>query len=114
MAYDIELAHRVRDYLQRVSGVTIEEKKMFGGLAFLVNAKMCINVTAAGLMCRFDPSSLPQISKRPGYQPMVMRGKRLPGYCYVGPEGYNDPDDFTYWVELCLAFNEQVGPSKTR
>jgi len=113
MAYDIELAQQVRDYLQRVPGIAVGEKKMFGGLAFLVNGKMCINVTDAGLMCRFDPDMLPVISERPGYQPVVMRGKHLPGYCYVGPEGYANPDDFT-WLELCLAFNDRAKPSKKK
>lgn len=112
MAYDIALALRVRDYLQRTPGITIEEQKMFGGLAFLVNGKMCVNVTDAGLMCRFDPGILPEISIRRGYQPMVMRGKHLPGYCYVGPEGYNEPEDFAYWLETCLAFNDRAEPSK--
>lgn len=86
---------------------------MFGGLAFLVNGKMCLNVTDVGLMCRFDPADLPEISKRPGYQPMVMKGKNLGGYCYVGPQGYHEPDDFAYWMELCLSFNEEAKAYQT-
>ena len=108
MAYNIELAQRTRDYLQHVPGITIEEKKMFGGLAFLVNGKMCINVSGDSLMCRFDEALSDALSRRKGYRPMVMKGKHLPGYCYVGPEGYSEPDDFTYWLEICLAFNDQA------
>ena len=114
MAYDIELAQHVRDYLRHVPGVTVEEKKMFGGLAFLVNGKMCVNATSTGLMRRFDPNTLPEIAKRHGYRPMVMRGKHLPGYCYVAPEGYKNSDDFSYWLEVCLAFNGRAKPSKKR
>lgn len=108
MAYDIELVQQVRTYLQSVPNIAVEEKKMFGGLAFLVNGKMCINVSGDGLMCRFDPEQVKIVSKRRGYRPMVMKGKSLLGYCYVSPEGFTDPGDFSYWLELCLAFNGQA------
>ncbi|PPL00803.1 TfoX/Sxy family protein [Parapedobacter indicus] len=108
MAYDIELAQQVRAYLKRVPGSAVEEKKMFGGLAFLVNDKMCINISGDGLMCRFDPKQAKTVSERKGYHPMIMKGKNLAGFCYVSPEGFTDPDDFSYWLELCLAFNEQA------
>ncbi|MBK1438458.1 TfoX/Sxy family protein [Parapedobacter sp. ISTM3] len=80
MAYDIELAQRVRAYLGGVSGITVHEKKMFGGLAFLVNGKMCINVTDDSLMCRFSPDQTDAVIQRKGCQPMVMKGKNLAGY----------------------------------
>lgn len=112
MAYDNELAQRVRDYLRHVPGITIGEKKMFGGLAFLVNGKMCVNVAGIGLMCRYDDRQAAAVAKRPGYRPMTMKGKYLPGYCYVGPEGFSEADDFSYWMELCLAFNDSAKASK--
>ncbi|QNL51840.1 TfoX/Sxy family protein [Olivibacter sp. SDN3] len=112
--YDTDLADRVRAYLIGAPGLTIEEKKMFGGMAFLVNGKMCINVSGDKLMCRFDPADLSEVEKRKGYQSMVMKGKTLPGYCLVNLEGYGQPDDFSYWIELCLAFNKEVRASKDR
>ncbi len=112
MAYDNELAQRVRDYLRYVPDITIEEKKMFGGLAFLVNGKMCVNVTDIGLMCRYDERQTAAVAKRPGYRPMVMKGKDLPGYCYVSPEGFGEADGFSYWLELCLAFNGSAKASR--
>jgi len=105
MAYDIELAQQVRAYLKSVPDIAVEEKKMFGGLAFLINDKMCVNVSGDSLMCRFDPEQIKTVSQRKGYRPMIMKGKNLPGYCYVGPEGFAEADDFSYWLELCLAFN---------
>ncbi|QEC53570.1 TfoX-like protein [Anseongella ginsenosidimutans] len=114
MAYDNELALKVRDYLTRIPGIAIEEKKMFGGLAFLINGKMCVNVSGDSLMCRFDPGAGKEISGRRGYRPMIMKGKDLPGYCYVSPEGFSGPDDFSYWLELCLAFNDQASVSGSR
>ena len=55
MAYSITLANKVREYLAEIPHITVEEKAMFGGLAFLVNDKMCINIGEDCLMCRFDP-----------------------------------------------------------
>jgi len=111
MAYDNYLAQRVRAYLSSIPAIGLQEKKMFGGLAFLVNGKMCINVSGDRLMCRFNPDDLGEISRRRGYHPMVMKGKKLLGYCYVTPEGFAEADDFSYWLELCLAFNEQAKAS---
>ncbi len=106
MAYDTILANRVREQLAAVPGLSIEEKKMFGGLAFLVNDKMCINITEEGLMCRYDPVLEYEVVERNGYQPMIMRGRQLKGYCYVTPEGFASTTDFNYWIKLCLDYNE--------
>ena len=89
MAYSIALANRVREYLVEIPHITVEEKAMFGGLAFLVNDKMCINIGENCLMCRFDPEQTEEIAERQGFSPVVMRGKELSGYCYVEPTGYN-------------------------
>jgi TfoX/Sxy family transcriptional regulator of competence genes len=112
MAYDEKLAARLREYLVHFHDLKIEEKKMFGGLAFMVNGKMCVNVSGANLMCRFDPSLLEAVSKRKGFQKMIMKGKEYKGYCYVNPEGFKAETDFKYWIDLCLAFNEQAKSSK--
>jgi TfoX/Sxy family transcriptional regulator of competence genes len=80
MAYNTKLADRVREYLAHVPNIQIEEKKMFGGLAFMVNRKMCVNVSGENLMCRFDPSFQEEISKRKGFQTMIMKGKEYKGH----------------------------------
>ena len=56
MAYDKKLADRIREYLLQFPKLKTEEKKMFRGLAFMINGKMCINVSGENLMCRFDPN----------------------------------------------------------
>lgn len=63
MAYSITLANRVREYLAEIPHITVEEKAMFGGLAFLVNDKMCINIGEDCLMCRFDPEQTEEIAE---------------------------------------------------
>lgn len=108
MAYDDHLANRVREYLAGVQGIEVEEKTMFGGLAFLVNDKMCINIGEDRLMCRFDPEMTAELSGRTGFLPMVMKGKELKGYCYVESAGFRNRKDFEFWMNLCLDFNDRI------
>lgn len=110
MAYNQELARRVRELLKSENNVT--EKKMFGGLAFLVNDKMCINVGGDDLMCRFNPALQKEVSIKKGCQPTIMKGRELEGYCDVNPEGTASDADLLYWVNLCLDFNKIAKSSK--
>jgi TfoX/Sxy family transcriptional regulator of competence genes len=114
MSFDLKLADRVRNYLSEITGIKIEEKKMFSGLAFMVNDKMCVNVSGENLMCRFDPDKQQEIEKKMGYLPMLMRGKELKGYCYVSPKGIQKGKDFEFWIELCLEFNSKAKSSKKK
>ena len=114
MAFDNNLAIRVREYLSKKEELQIEEKKMFGGLAFMINDKVCINVGDNQLMCRFDPDLTKQLSERPGFLPMIMNGKEYKGYCYVDPIGFNSKQDFEFWVELSLDYNEKAKSSKKK
>ena len=63
MPYSIALANRVREYLAEIPYIIVEEKAMFGGLAFLVNDKMCINIGEDSLMCRFAPKQTEEIAE---------------------------------------------------
>lgn len=81
MSYNLKLAERVRLRLSDLPILKIEEKKMFGGLAFLKAGKMYINVSEENLMWRFGPELHPEISSKPGYKPMIMNGKEYKGYC---------------------------------
>lgn len=114
MAYNIQLADRVRQYLQQQPGIEIEEKTMFSGLAFMVNGKMCVNVAGNQLMCRYDPALNATIAEAPGYQPMIMRGKELAGYCYVSPEVLQTSKALAYWIRLCLDYNPKAKASKKK
>lgn len=112
MAFNIQLANRIREYLFKNTDLKIEEKKMFGGLAFMVDGKMCVNISGENLMCRFDSSFENEIAEKIGFEPMIMKGKEMKGYCYVNPEGFKYNKDFEYWVNLCLSFNEKAKSSK--
>ena len=112
MAYDNDLAIRVRKYLSEADCRDVMEKKMFGGLAFMINSKMCVNVTDDRLMCRFDPQRTEELSERAGFVPMIMNNMQYKGYCYVDPVGYKSKMDFEFWLNLCLGFNHQAKSSK--
>ncbi len=112
MAYDIKLADRVREYLSRLPEMKVEERKMFGGLAFMINGKMCVKVSRERLMCRFDPLLTDEIAGKVGFLPMIMGGKEYKGYCYVEPEGFRERKSFEYWMNLCLSFNDRAKASK--
>ena len=114
MSYDTNLADRIREYLVAFPKLKIEEKKMFSGLAFMVNDKMCVNVSGGKLMCRFDPNLQDEISEKTGYEPMIMKGKELNGYCYVEPIGFQSKKDFEYWLNLCLDYNKRAKSSKKK
>jgi TfoX/Sxy family transcriptional regulator of competence genes len=112
MAFDTNLADRIRKYLMSLPHATVEEKKMFSGLAFMVNGKMCINVSGENLMCRIDPALHDDIAEKNGFQPMIMKGKELKGYCYVNPMGFQSKKDFEDWVNLCLDYNGKAKAAK--
>ena len=112
MAYDHNLAVRVREYLSEMEALQVEEKTMFGGLAFMINNKMCINIGENQLMCRFDPKVTEELSARTGFLPMVMNGREYKGYCYVDEFGYKSKKDLEYWINLCLDFNDKAKSSK--
>lgn len=112
MAYNKHTADSVRKYLVNIAHVSIEEKPMFGGLAFLVNEKMCINISGEKLMCRYNPTLYHDVATRRGYLPVIMKKKELSGYCYVLPEGFENEKDFNFWLTICLEFNSQAKPTK--
>jgi hypothetical protein len=112
MAYDEKLAGRIRETLAHVPDQ--EEKKMFRGITFMVNGKMCVCVSNDELMCRFDPYLTEEVSKKKGFRKMIMNGREYKGYGYISPEGIRLKKDFDYWIGLALEFNERAKSSKKK
>ncbi len=110
MAYSEKLADRLRIALMDVPHV--EEKKMFSGVAFMVNDKMCINVTSGGLMCRIDPELHDELLEKRGCRTMVMKGKELKGYLLINEEDVGRRAELDFLVRQCLDFNERAKSSK--
>lgn len=112
MVYNTGLADRVREYLAKIPNLNITEKKMFGGLAFLVDDKMCVNVSGENLMLRYNPDLEEEVSCKIGFLPMIMKGKQMDGFCYVEPEGFRKSADFDYWMKISLDYNKIAKKAK--
>ena len=109
MAQDEALTKRVRDALSEISDV--EEKKMFGGLMFMVNGKMCISVGKDRIMCRIDPEIHNEAVKRKGCRTVMMKGRKYTGYVHVDKEVIKTKTDFDYWIGLALDNNKRAKQS---
>ncbi len=114
MAYDTQLADRIRDYLSSLTDLQIEEKEMFRGLTFMVNGKMCVSVSGDELMVRFDPALQDQLSDEPGFRSMIMKNRAYKGYGYVDQSVIKTNKKFAYWMNLCLDYNPRAKASKKR
>lgn len=97
---------RVRELLSPRSDVV--EKRMFGGLAFLVRDKMCVCTGKGRLLCRVDPDDFAKFSSEEGITAMVMRGKALPGYLEVPYDNVKTKAQLNKWLKRCLVFNETL------
>jgi TfoX/Sxy family transcriptional regulator of competence genes len=86
MAYNEKLADRIRVQLAGLPKVI--EKKMFGGLAFMIDNKMCITVGADRIMCRINPAIHEEAIKRKGCRTVIMRGREYKGYVHVDEDSY--------------------------
>lgn len=104
MAYNEKLADRVRTVIADQNAV--EEKKMMGGLTFMVNGKMCVGVLNNDLMIRLDPAVYDAALKKKGCRPMDFTGKPMRGFVFISPEGYKTKKDLNDWVQLALDFNK--------
>lgn len=112
MAYDDLLAARVRKALS--SRKKVEEKKMMGGLTFMVNGKMCVGVHEDELMCRIDPGVQAEALEHAGARVMDFTGKPMRGFVFVRKKALEDRKEFDYWIGLALDFNRQAKASKKR
>lgn len=108
MAYDEKLAQRVREVLKRRRGV--HERKMFGGLAFLVNGHMACGVQSDDLIVRVGPDDYHSALKEPGARPMDFTGRPLKGMIYVGPRGHRRAPSLQAWVERGLSYVRSLPP----
>ncbi len=99
VAYDTSLADTIRDLLEPEPDVT--EKKMFGGIAFLVCGNMAISANAqGGLLVRTDPAQSPRLVESTSAEFAVMRGRPLSGWLRVPPEALSAREDVAPWVRL--------------
>ena len=108
MAYDEDLANRIREVVGREKGLT--EKRMFGGLAFLINGNMAVSASGkGGLMLRVDPAETETLVKEPDARPFEMRGREMDGWLRVDTDELDD-DAFTRWVRIGVTYAKSLPP----
>ena len=109
MAYDEALAERVRGKLSQRKGIV--EKKMFGGLAFMVQGNMACGVVEDDLMVRVGPDQYDDLLAEAHARPMDFTGKPMKGMIYVGPKGHRDDRSLALWVQRGFDFASSL-PAK--
>lgn len=113
MVYDEKLADKIRQHLKGTKNLA--EKKMFGGIAFMVNGKMCVGVDKNDMMLRCEPEYTDELVVKKGARHFNLSGKTtISGWLLIGPEGTATKKDFDYWVDLALDFNKKAKASKKR
>ena len=102
MAFDESLAARIRDALERTKGV--EEKKMFGGIGFLLDGNMLVGVWKDSLIARVGPDAYEDALLEPHVKEFDITGKAMKGWVMVESEGVEDDDPLTDWIRRAEAF----------
>ena len=109
MAYDEDLANRIRDLLADEDAIT--EKKMFGGLAFLLHGNMAVSASRdGGLLIRIDPADTDASLARPHVARMEMGGRAMDGWITVAPAGLKTKRELAAWVTQSLDFVKTLPP----
>jgi TfoX/Sxy family transcriptional regulator of competence genes len=110
VAYDEDLANRLRELIGAEPGLT--EKRMFGGLAFLINGNMAVSASGrGGLLLRVDPEETDALLGKPHAQPFEMRGRVMHGWMRVEPEGLGTKRQLERWVARGVGYARSL-PSK--
>ena len=112
MAYNEEIAFRVRKLLQKRNDIT--EKKMFGGHSFLLSGNMCCGVLNDDLVLRVDPKRHKYILEKPHTRPMDFTGKPLSGFVYVDTGGYTDNNELMQWINISIDYVSSLPKKSSR
>jgi len=113
MAYDEHLAERISQSLKR-KHISFEEKKMFGGVAFMVMEKMCVGVIKESLMARIHPEIHDASLKKKSCREMEFTGRPMKSFVIVDPEGLDKDKDLEYWISIALDYNKIAKASKKK
>jgi len=111
VAYDEELAERIRDLVSDEPGLS--EQKMFGGLAFLVGGNMAVAASGqGGLLVRVDPAHSDELVAETSARPMEMRGRQMQGWLRVGSDTVQGAPDLAKWVDLGITYARSLPPKR--
>lgn len=113
MPYNEILADRVRELIAATEK-KVEEKRMFGGLCFMVNDKMCVGVEQERMMLRIGPDVYEEALEKEGCTPMDFTGKVMKGYVFVDQEALATKKQLAWWIKLALDYNKIAKPAKKK
>ncbi|MFY0643536.1 MAG: TfoX/Sxy family protein [Bacteroidia bacterium] len=113
MAYDQFLAERISNYF-KAKKLKTEDKKMMGGLAYMLNDKMCVGIVKNELMARVGPDAYEECLKKEGCKEMNFTGRPMKGYVFVDGDGIDSEEDLAYYLDLAVAFNPEAKSSKKK
>lgn len=108
MAFDEGLAERIRNLVGPTGGVS--ERKMFGGLCFLVNGNMSFGVVGSELMVRVGPDAYPETLTLPKAREMDFTGRAMRGMVFVSEDGISEDEDLQEWLDRGMAFAGSLPP----
>ena len=111
--YNEKLADRTREIISLTHKKVIE-KKMFGGLCFMVNDKLCVGVEQERLMVRLDPARYDEVIGKEGCKPMDFTGKVMKGFVFVDLDALNTNKKLNYWIDLALEYNKAAKASRKK
>lgn len=111
MPADENLTNKIREALFNKGVTAVEEKKMFNGICFMIDGKMCVCASNNEMLCRVGPVYIEALEIH-GIRGMIRNGRALKDYIFVSPELLNNNTNFNYWIDTALAFNKFARSSK--
>ncbi len=112
MSFNEKIADKIREALIDVKNLT--EKKMFGGIAFMVNDKMCVGVDKDAIMLRCEPEMTEKLLAKKGARQFDLTGKPMKGWLLIDEEGTKSKKDFDFWISTAIEANKKATPPKAK
>jgi hypothetical protein len=109
MAYDEGLGNRIREHIEHEQGLT--EKRMFGGLAFMINGHMAVSAgSKGGLLLRVNPAETDSLVREPHVGRFVMRGREMDGWLRVDPQAFDTDEELDQWIRIGVSYARSLPP----
>jgi TfoX/Sxy family transcriptional regulator of competence genes len=112
MPYNEKIANKIRIALEGTKNLV--EKKMFGGIAFMVNDKMCMGVDNDAIMLRCEPEMTNELLAKKGARPFDLTGKPMKGWLLIDEDGTKNKKDFDFWVNIAIEANKKAVAPKSK
>ena len=106
-------SERISEVL-KAKKIDFYEKKMFGGMCFMVNEKMLMGTFRGGIMARVNPDEIPELLKKEGTELMTQKGRTLKGYVMLTDDAHDMESDLEFWVDKCMEWNPFAKSSKKK